>query len=248
MARSKIRWTAKQVRRFEDVVNKYNRIVNDMEQSGVYDVTPNKTTMSRERNLIETREELNQRIDELSRITEDSAFNVVDLNGVLAPQYLKEEIDRAVNSINDRRQNQRDDIFSKVDNLSPIQEYTKISNKNLNDLHEDYYVNGDDLDDLWEEMYPKTYHYAEKYKDAWMEYNGNSFVLDVIDYMTENYPDELALIFESGDDEVEINYIYSVEKSSDKTPQLIRHNNIMRYWNEVYHTYQGTNHPGYEGQ
>ncbi|MBQ1760311.1 MAG: hypothetical protein IIZ94_11575, partial [Prevotella sp.] len=88
----------------------------------------------------------------------------------------------------------------------------------------------------------------EKYKDAWMEYNGNSFVLDVIDYMAENYPDELALIFESGDDEVEINYIYSVEKSSDKTPQIIRHNNIMRYWNEVYHTYQGTNHPGYEGQ
>ena len=248
MARAKIRWTAKQVRSLEDVVNKYNRLVNEMEQSGVYDVTPNKTTMSRECNLIETREELKQRIDELSRITEDSAFNVVDLNGVSAPQYLKEEIDSAVNSINDRRQNQRDDIFSKADNLSPIQEYTKISNKNLNDLHEDYYVNGDDLDDLWEEMYPKTYHYAEKYKDAWMEYNGNSFVLDVIDYMAENYPDELALIFESGDDEVEINYIYSVEKSSDKTPQIIRHNNIMRYWNEVYHTYQGTNHPGYEGQ
>ena len=248
MTRARIRWTAKQVRSLENAINKYNRIVNDMEQSGIYDVTPNKTTMTRERNLIETREELNQRIEELSRITEDSAFNVVDLNGVSAPQYLKEEIDSAVNSINERRQSQRDDIFSKVDNLSPVQEYSKISNKNLNDLHEDYYVDGDDLDDLLEEMYPKTYHYAEKYKDAWMEYNGDSFVLDVIDYMAENYPDELALIFESGDDEVEINYIYSVEKSSDKTPQIIRHNNIMRYWNEVYHTYQGTNHPGYEGQ
>ena len=85
------------------------------------------------------------------------------------------------------------------------------------------------------------------YKTEWENYNGDPMVADIIDYMAENYPDELALIFESGDDEVEINYIYPQDKSSDKTPEDIRHKNIKNYWNEVYHQYHGGNHPMYRG-
>lgn len=245
MARAKIRWNAKQVRALENAVEKYNKIVVDMEQSGVYDITPNRTNMVREVNLIETRQELKQRIDELSRITEDSAFNVVDMNGASVPQYLKDEIGSAVDSINGRRESQRDSILS--DDMSTVQQYTKISNKNLAYLNKDNYVDGDDLDELWEAAYPRTYHYADQYKTEWENYNGDPMVADIIDYMAENYPDELALIFESGDDEVEINYIYPQDKSSDKTPEDIRHKNIKNYWNEVYHQYHGGNHPDYKG-
>ena len=245
MARAKIRWNAKQVRALENAINKYNRTVVDMEQSGVYDVTPNRTNMIREVNLIETRQELKQRIDELLRITEKGADSIVDMNGAAAPQYMKDEIDSAVDSINARRKNQRDSILS--DDMSPVQQFTKISNKNLAYLNRNNYVDGDDLDVLWEAAYPRTYHYAEQYKSEWENYNGDPMVADVIDYMAENYPDELALIFESGDDEVEINYIYPQDKSSDKTPEDIRHKNIKNYWNEVYHQYHGGNHPMYRG-
>lgn len=260
MARARITWNSAQERRLREAVSKYNAAITRMEKSGNYDVLPNKTSVAREKNLIETRDELYQREKELGRIlvkNKPDALDFVDMDGYIAPKYLADEIKYATRTINTRRKEQREQLLNRANSfrsemynepLSSIEEITMLSNKNLVELHEDYYVDGDDLDDLWEEMYPKTYQYAEKYKEAWMEYNGNSFVLDVIDYMAENYPDELALIFESGDDEVEINYIYSVEKSSDKTPVIIRHNNIMRYWNEVYHTYQGTNHPGYEGQ
>lgn len=245
MARAKIRWTSKQVRALERAVNKYNSEVTSMENSGLYDVTPNRTTMTREQNLIETRDELVRRIDELTRITENGADSIVDMNGVSAPKYLKDEIGNALDSINARRRNQRDEILG--DTVSAAQEYTMYSNKNLADLNGVYYTDGDDLDVLLEEYYPQTYHYAEQYKAQWEQYNGDPMVSDVIDYMAENYPDELNLIFESGDDEVEINYIYSSDKSSDKTPEVNRHKNIKDYWNEVYHQYHGGNHPMYRG-
>lgn len=245
MARAKIRWTSKQVRALERAVNKYNSEVTSMEKSGLYDVTPNRTTMTRERNLIETRDELARRIDELTRITDNDADSIVDMNGVSAPKYLKDEMGNALDSINARRRNQRDEILG--DTVSAAQEYTMYSNKNLADLNGVYYTDGDDLDVLLEEYYPQTYHYAEQYKEQWEQYNGDPMVSDVIDYMAENYPDELNLIFESGDDEVEINYIYSSDKSSDKTPEVNRHKNIKDYWNEVYHQYHGGNHPMYRG-
>lgn len=247
MAQSRIRWTSKQLRKLEKAINKYNSEVTSMEQSGLYDVTPNRTTLTRERNLIETRQELARRVDELSRITEDSASNVVDMNGVSAPQYLRDEIGNTLDSINERRRNQREEILSGNEDILPNQEYTMYSNKNLADLNGVYYTDGDDLDVLLEEYYPQTYKYAELYKEQWEQYNGDPMVSDVIDYMAENYPDELNLIFESGDDEVEINYIYSSDKSSDKSPEVNRHKNIKDYWNEVYHTYHGGNHPDYKG-
>lgn len=245
MARARIRWTGKQVHALERAINKYNSEITNMENSGLYDVTPNRTTMTREQNLIETRDELARRIDELTRITENGADNVVDMNGVSAPKYLKDEMGNALDSINARRKNQRDEILG--DTVSAAQEYTMYSNKNLADLNGLYYSDGDDLDVLLEEYYPQTYHYAEQYKAQWEQYNGDPMVSDVIDYMAENYPDELNLIFESGDDEVEINYIYSSDKSSDKTPEVNRHKNIKDYWNEVYHQYHGGNHPMYRG-
>lgn len=245
MARARIRWTGKQVHALERAINKYNSEITNMENSGLYDVTPNRTTMTREQNLIETRDELVRRIDELTRITENGADNVVDMNGVSAPKYLKDEMGNALDSINARRKSQRDEILG--DTVSAAQEYTMYSNKNLADLNGVYYSDGDDLDVLLEEYYPQTYHYAEQYKKQWEQYNGDPMVSDVIDYMAENYPDELNLIFESGDDEVEINYIYPEDKSSDKTPVINRHKNIKDYWNEVYHQYHGGNHPMYRG-
>lgn len=259
MARARISWNSAQERRLRTAVSKYNAAISRMEKSGKYDVLPNKTTIAREKNFIETRDELYQREKELGRIlvkNKPDALDIVGMDGYTAPKYLADEIKYAIRSINERRRNQREQLLTRANSfrdeipnnvVSPLDEITMLSNKNLINLNEDNYFNGDDLDVLLDEMYPQTYKYAELYKEQWEQYNGDPMVSDVIDYMAENYPDELNLIFESGDDEVEINYIYSSDKSSDKTPEVNRHKNIKDYWNEVYHQYHGENHPMYRG-
>ena len=265
MARSRISWNANQMRRIRQAVSSYNAAITRMDKSGLYDVLPNRTSVEREMELIETRDELRQRERELGRIlvkNKQDALDPVYMDGVVAPKYLTDEIKLAVRTINERRKQQREALLARgntfrvseditpitYEDMTPAQEYTMYSNKNLQDLHEEDYFDGDDLDDVWSEMYPQTYKYAENYKAAWEEYNGDPIVSEVIDYMAEHYPEELNMIFESGDDEVDINYIYSNEKSSDRTPMTLRHDNIIRYWNDVYYTYHGGDHPGYGGR
>ena len=250
--RSPIRWTANQEARLRKAVSSYNAAVTRMEKSGKYTAVPNRTTVAREKSLIETADELRQREKELGRIllkNNPKANDVVDMSSdgtFLVPQYLDNEIKLAARSINGRRKQQRLALFTDAAEMSKQTEYMRYANKNLRDIDEDNYLDGDDLDDLWEEKYPKTYAYAERYKEAWSEYNGDPSVTDIIDWFAENEPDELALIFESGDDEVDINYIYVV--SSDKTPAVVRHNNIMRYWNDHYRRFTGNDHESYMGE
>lgn len=250
--RSKISWNAAQQQRLRKAVSSYNAAVTRMEKSGKYMAVPNRTTVEREMRLVETRDELRQRITELGRIlvkNNPEAGQPVNIGSdefpMIVPKYLKDEINLAVRSINERRKRYRMELFGDAADVSAAMEAQRVANKNLRDLNGEYYQDGDDLDDLWEELYPKTSLLADNYKDAWMEYNGDEFVVDVIDWMAANYPDELHMIFESGDDEVDINYIYPESKSSDMTPMVIRHNNIRRYWNDVWHTYHGDNHPGF---
>ena len=61
MARARIKWNSAQERRLREAVSKYNAAITRMEKSGNYDVIPNKTSVAREKNLIETRDELYQR-------------------------------------------------------------------------------------------------------------------------------------------------------------------------------------------
>ena len=185
----------------------------------------------------------------------------------IVPKYMKDEISLAVKSINKERLQRRLRLFTDAGDVSKelaqkggmivtehgyvdprtgevidaLGKATAYSDKNLNPLNEDNYRDGDDLDDVWDEKYPQTYKYAEQYKEAWMAYNGDPMVLEVIDYMADHYPDELKDIFDSGDDEVEINFIYDTSKSSDKTPTVMRHNAIKEYWGDIYYRYAGTN-------
>lgn len=184
----------------------------------------------------------------------------------IVPKYMDDEMKLAIRSVNKARMKRRLDLFTDAGEKS--KELAKVgglrltkygyvdpttgeileglsrgiaySNKNLQPLNEDNYQDGDDLDDVWDELYPQTYRYAEQYKDAWMEYNGDPAILEVIDYMADHYPDELKDIFDSGDDEVEINFIYDTSKSSDKTPTINRHERIKEYWGEIYYRFAGT--------
>ena len=254
MARSRISWNPSQKKRLRKAVSSYNAAITRMEKSGKYDALPNRTSVEREMGLIETRDELRQRERELGRILKKNnpeADKPVDLssNGTLVvPQYLQKEIQLAARSINKRRLSQRFQLFDDLADVSKATEYARYSNKNLMDIDEDDYYDGDDLDALWEELYPQTAKYADKFVEAWNEYNGDPLVPGVIEFMAEQYPDELALIFESGDDEVSINYIYSAEKSADKTPVVLRHDNIISYWNDIYVKYAGMSHPDYAGE
>lgn len=241
---SRIRWTANQEKKLAQAVRSYNAAVTRMEKSGKYIAVPNRTSVQREHSLIETGEELDQRVRELGRILKKNnpkADEPVDVGSegmeFIVPKYLNDEIKLAARTINERRKKIRLSLFTDAAEISKATEVARLSNKNLRDINEDNYVDGDDLDVLWEEAYPKTYQYAEQYKAAWLEYNGDESVIEYIDWFAENEPDKLHEIFSSGDDEVEINYIYSVEKSSDKTPVITRHNRIIKYWEELYDEY-----------
>ena len=231
---SRIKWNANQRRRISDAVRKYNAAVTRMEKSGKYTAMPNKTSVAREMALIETRDELRQRERELGRIlvkNNPKANDVEILGAEIVPQYLKQEMKYALRTVNERRKRQREQLFGD-DAMTAMEYATRVANKNLHPLDEENYTDGDDLDALWSEAYPRTYEYAERYKAAWSEYNGNAIVPEIIDAMAEDYPDELALIFESGADEIDINYIYKV--SSDKTPVIVRHSNVVKFWNKKY--------------
>lgn len=230
--RSRISWNANQVKRIRQAVSSYNAAVTRLEKSGLYTAVPNRTTVEREMSLIETADELRQRETELGRILKKNnpqAAEQVVLGTEIVPQYLEQEMKYALRTVNERRRRQREELFGK-DALEARDYAARVANKNLRDLNDEYYQDGDDLDDLWEEKYPKTFAYAERYKEAWREYNGDEEVLEIIDWFAENEPDELALIFESGADEVDINYIYKV--SADKTPAIVRHNNVISFWQE----------------
>lgn len=249
--RSRIKWNANQVSRLRKAVSSYNAAITRMEKSGNYDLLPNKTSMEREMGLIETRDELYQRERELGRILvknrpdAQKPVSITTDNGVfIVPEYMRNEIKLAVRAINDRRREQREKLFP--EGITQEERLTYLSGKNLKDLDEDYYYDGDDLDDVWSAMYPQTYKYAEQYKAVWMEYNGDPIVPEIIDWFADNEPDELAFLFESGYDEVDIHYIYSMDKSSDRTPMVIRHNNILRFWNNQYRQYTAHDFEGYQ--
>lgn len=242
----RIKWTANQIRRIRNAVSSYNAAVTRMQKSGLYDVVPNKTSVDREMGLIETRDELRQREKELGRIlvkNRADALEPVEKDGLVIPMYLDREIKLAVRAINERRRKIRTKLFGEFEELSNREAATRMANKNIRDVNEEYYTDGDDLDDLFEEKYPKTFQYAENYKQVWMEYNGDATVPDIIDWFAENEPDELAAIFESGADEVDIHYIYVV--SADKTPVIVRHNNVLRFWNNQYLSVRHEDFEGY---
>ncbi|MBR2553453.1 MAG: hypothetical protein IKE94_01215 [Aeriscardovia sp.] len=250
----RISWNRNQRKRIQNAVRSYNSAITKMERSGLYDLLPNRTSVEREMALIETRGELRQRIKELGRIlvkNKKDAQKPVELLSnetgelVTAPKYLIDEIKLAVRSINERRSKLRLDILGSSEWVNTPEYVTGISGKNLKDIDETHYQDGDDLDDLWEEEYPHTFAYAEQYKVTWMEYNGNRMVSDIIDWFARYEPEALKRIFESGDDEVDIHYIYPDYKSYDKTPMIIRHNRIIAYWNEAYREYSGGYHADY---
>lgn len=242
----RIKWTANQVRRIRKAVSSYNSAITRMYSSGKYSSLPNKTTVEREMGLIETRDELRQRERELGRIlvkNKADAAEPVILGTEVVPKYLADEIKLAVRAINERRRKIRTKLFGEFEEMTNQEAATRQANKNIRDLNEEYYTDGDDLDDLFEEKYPKTFQYAENYKQVWMEYNGDATVPDIIEWFAENEPDELAAIFESGADEVDIHYIYVV--SADKTPVIVRHNNVLRFWNNQYLSVRHEDFDGY---
>lgn len=230
-----IRWTVNQVKRIRSAVSSYNAAVTRMEKSGKYQAVPNRTTVEREMGLIETADELRQREKELGRIlvkNKKDATEAVKYNNVIVPKYLANEIKLAIRAINERRAKIRAELFGDFEQMTARERATRMANKNLKDVNEEYYTDGDDLDDLFEEKYPKTFDYANRYKSVWRDFNGDESVPEIIDWFAENAPEQLKLIFESGADEVDINYIYPM--SADKTPEIIRHNNVVRFWNEEY--------------
>ena len=246
MARNPITWTAGQRKALSTAVRKYNAAVTRMQKSNKFTVLPNKTSVDREMGLIETRDELRQRVKELESILISNNPNANDIAFIgqeVAPKYLANEMKLALKTINERRAKQRRQLFSD-DAMEAFEYARKVANKNLHQLHEQNYVNGDDFDDLLEEKYPNTFKYAETYKQVWIQYNGDATIPDIIDWFAMHEPDELALIFESGADEVDVHYIYPM--SADKTPVIIRHNNILRFWNAQYRKFKTVDFVGYE--
>ena len=221
----------------------YNRDVDRMINSGLYDFTPNKTSLKHEMGRIRTAKELKRRIEELNRIHQDVnpySFEPVDRQGRIVPRYLAEEIRSAMSDVDLEHRQLRASLFPGWGSMSSQQQAYHAAGSNISDLGGEY-MTGDDLEALLNERYAETdAAYFENYIEAWHEYctlrSSEQEVVDNIRWLLDNRPGAIREILARGDIRANIDYIY--EQSADFTEIRLRHQNIIDFWEDMRASYE----------
>lgn len=238
---------AAQLSALRKAVKAYNSAVGRMARSGKFTVVPFKTSMTREKEFISSAQDLKLRVAQLRRVLtteKKGAQNPVNFHGEVMPAYMRDEIKNIVKSSNERRKAIRSELFPNFDELTPVQQASVVSNKNLSPLDEADYSTAQDFEDLLDEEYPNMPKKAEIYIDVWLENNGDSETADLIREMANENPEGFQRLMEGPDIEKEIEYIYPNEfkakrrGSAFKEPMINRYEKARAYWHEQYENFK----------
>lgn len=234
-------------------IGEYNKEVFSMAESGDYTVVPNPTSIEKELGLISDKRTYNQRVNQLERITDSDAADVVTRYGVVVPRYMRDEIYNITRQANVRRASYLLDFFPDWDLMTAPEKATAYSNRNLEPLYEEDYYSSNMFDLLLEEAYPNMPDKAKAYINVWLDMTEDEDIASMIMEMAEKNPDGFRKLMESPDDEKEIEYIYPDEfrtgrkgsfsnfnykrTSAFKDDYTIRIDNASSYWTEQYNDF-----------
>ena len=237
-----ISWTPQQVSKLREAINNYNKHVRVMQDSGVFDISPKETSLRVEKQRIQTRQELQQRIKELNRINLSDAYEGIELeNGKIMPNYMYKEIQYIINSENEERAQRRLELNPGWSNLTNVEQAAKLAGKNLSELNALNYTTPEDFEYLLSLKYTSDQDYIDLYLDVWEELNGDSEITNIIERIQQENPSAFREIMDGDYDETKINYIYPDKASSatgrykggtspDMTPSIVREQNIEKFW------------------
>lgn len=242
--RGEISWNAAQVARLRKAVSVYNRTVDRMEKSGIYDLVPKKTTVAAEKTRIHSRDQLYQREKELRRILKSvkpDAWETVEVAGAIVPKYLIREIKLAERTVNAERRKTRMALFPGWDEMNPWEKAEAQASGNIGDLQGEY-TSPDDLEDLITQKYAETYAaYFDRYIETWHEHclirQYEDAVVENIEWLMDNRPDAVRQILDRGYQQAKIEYIWDSE-FNDFTELLSHHHAIVDFWEDMREYYE----------
>lgn len=209
-----------------------------MKKSGKYELVPNLTSVEKEKERIKTRNDLYQREKELKRINlyvAPDAQDPIEYKGAVVPRYLAREIENTKHVINAERRKARYQLYPGWDEMTPFEQAKHEVDGNIGDLEGDYST-PDDFDDLKNQQYSENdAAYFSKYIAIWHEYcvvrKYEQQVVDDIEWLLDNRPGVIRMILDRGYVQAQIEYIYDI--SADLSDLLVRHNNIVDFWQDM---------------
>lgn len=246
--------TPQQLARLSRLIPKVNKVFTEWRNSGLYEESPNNTSLERELNYISENRYFNMRIKQLESVLESEAGKPVTRYGIVVPKFMRDEIVRGMNMENPERAKLRMELYPEWGSMTSPEKAEILSNKNLNELYEEDYYSADMFDSLMEEIYPNMPKKAQIYIDVWLDNNGDEETASKIMEIAENNPEGFKRLMESPDIEKDIEYIYpdTVKNatrhnykrgSAYKEESVLRIEKAEEYWNEMYDDY--LNNRGY---
>lgn len=248
----------KQLNTLINAVNAYNEVRDAMEQSGQYDVVPNRTSVERELDTyISDKRSFNDRVKQLKRITNKDAAKPVVRYGIVVPKYFRDEVKNAVRQSDTRRAATRLELFPNWGEMTSVEKAEALSNKNLEPLFEEDYYSAEMFDYLMEDIFPNMDKKSQGYINVWLDNGGDEYTASHILEMANENPEGFRRLMESPDIEKDIEYIYPTEGdftgnvsgykykrgSAYKDDYTLRMNKASAYWEDQYEDF--LNHRGY---
>lgn len=239
-SRPDIAWNRNQLKKLRSAVSVYNRTITNLEKKyGDTVELPNRTTVAKERERLHTSYDLNKRVAQLRRITKKEnpkAQEIVD--GKL--NYLNQEAKRELRA-GKRQQEKRRDVISQgkyekdFNELNAQQKANVLSAGNLDTYnYDENALSADDYDELIAMKYSINDHaYSKQYRDSLIEWwSDDTAVPRIIKIMDElkRIPGALMEIFDRGDQETQIYYIYPSSEGLESFPD--RRAYVIDYWEE----------------
>ena len=219
----------------------YNRTVNRLRASGLYDYVPLNTSFAEEKRRLDEygggAKALNQRIAQLRRILKSvrkDAWDVVQMpDGGTAPKYLRREMQYARRTVNARRRALKYSLYPDFDQMTKPQQYTLLADKNLTE-YEDWLSSGEDLSTLLEEEYLSDRLYMNNYiatMEGLPEWDAYRSKLKAQIERILQVRGALVWIMEGKFDEATIEYIYP--SSAYQEPFSSRQRKVLAFWDEM---------------
>ena len=239
-------WDAGRERRLVNAVNAYNRRLDRLASSGLYDELPNYTTVAAERSLISDADGYNMRVGflESAQLTKNpGGNNVVELNGVKIPKFWRDDIVRLYDDMNGERDGLRDELHPYFDYYSNVEKATAMANSNIAPFDVADFKSVEDYEQMLELYmeYEKLDRYVDNYIATWNDNLGDMYgggeVERILRRFMDEDPETLKRIMEEHDIRATIEYVYKV--SADQTNAEERYSNVEKFWEEMEAKYLG---------
>lgn len=245
--------TPQQLARLSRLIPKVNKVFTEWRNSGLFDESPNNTSLERELHYISENKYFNMRINQLESVLENDAGKPVTRYGIVVPKFMRDEIIRGINMSDIERARLRMELYPDWGLMTSPEKAEALSNRNLNTLNEEDFYSADMFDYLLDEVYPNMPEKAQYYIDVWLDNYGSPKIAEKIMEMAENNPEGFRRLMESPDIEKEIEYIYPdtanefvgefsgykyKRPSAFKDDYGVRKRNAEAYWLEQYEDYK----------